>query len=217
MDTTTAQLALSKSPDYLAIAANVVIIIAGIITIIVAIVTISKGGFRLLRAANKLNQFVNKVECLINNFLPEIFDGLEKKGFLRSGTLARWTSLQAEILETKSPISITEKGHQIIKAIGFDKTYADNRTEFRALLKQQLRSTTNITEYDIEQASLKLVAELFDKGDAGIKSAETYSFNNPSMPISELRILLAIFVRDEILNDPDAKRELNIQVPERKQ
>lgn len=210
MDTTALHSALGTSYNLLTIIRDIVVVIVGVIGIVIAFLTFAKGGFRLLKAANKINRFINKVDRLINNFLPDIFDGLEKKGFLRSGTLARWTSMQAEILEAKSPISITERGLQIIAEIGFDKLYADNKSDFQKLIRRQLEGSSNVTEYDVEQASLRLVAELFDAGNAWIKSAETYSFNNPQMPIAELKTLLAIFVRDQILNDPDITKEFRL-------
>ena len=186
--------------------ANAVILLAGVIALVVTVYKLSTGGFRFIKVTKKISKFVDRVDCLIDDFWPEILGGLEKKGFINIGTSARWTSVQAKILKSQSPIEITEAGKKIIDEIGFEKTYQDNLAEFQKLLRDKLVAITQVTEFDIEQASLKTVADLFDNSDALIKSAETYTFHHPQMPLSQLKALLGIFIRDKILKDPDTRR-----------
>lgn len=203
MDTTTTYQSIDH---FLTFASHIIIFIVGIVVLIITIYGLSKGGLRLLRVSKKISKFVDRVDCLIDDFWPEILSGLEKKGFINIGSSARWTSIQAKILKSQSPIQITEEGNKIIEEISFGKTYSDHLPLFQMLLKDKLIGIVNITEFDIEQASLKVIAELFDKSDPLIKNAETYSFNNPKMPLSQLKALLGIFIRDKIIKDPNMRQ-----------
>jgi len=197
-----------------AFGSHTVIFLVGVIGIVVFIYKLSTGGFHFIRVAKKISKFVDRVDVLVDDFWPEVLSGLEHKGFISIGASARWTSAQAKILKSQSPIEITESGKKIISEIGFDKIYVDNLSEFQKLLKDKLTGTSNLTEFDIEQASLKVVADLFDKSDLLIKSAETYTFNNPKMPLSQLKSLLGIFIRDTIIKNPDMRRDFGLTTNE---
>ena len=114
MDTTTTYQSIDH---FLTFASHIIIFIVGIVVLIITIYGLSKGGLRLLRVSKKISKFVDRVDCLIDDFWPEILSGLEKKGFINIGSSARWTSIQAKILKSQSPIQITEEGNKIIEEI----------------------------------------------------------------------------------------------------
>lgn len=214
MDTTTTSQWFTTIKDIVAFGSSAVILTVGIIALVISVYKLSSGGFRFIKVSKKISKFVDRVDVLIDDFWPEILGGLEKKGFINTGASAKWTSVQAKILKSQSPIEITENGKKIIGEIGFDKTYSDNLSKFQELLKDKLTGMSNLTEFDIEQASLKVVAELFDKSDLLIKSAETYTFNHPKMPLSQLKALLGIFIRDTIIKDPNMRRNFGLTTNE---
>jgi hypothetical protein len=200
----------SPIEHFISVGAQVITLLVGCGMVIAFIYGISKGGFRFLKAVKKIIKFVDRVECLVDDFWPEVLSGLEKKGFISIGSSARWTSMQAKILKSHSPIQITDAGNKLIKTIGFDKVYDDNSSKFISLLNNKLSGTTDNTDFDIEQVSLKLVADLFDISDPLIKCAENYSFNHPNMPISQLKSLLGIYLRDKIINDPEMRKQFGL-------
>ncbi len=216
MDTTATHQWFQTISSIVAFGSQMVILIVGVIVLIATIYGFFKGGTRFIRVSKKISKFVDRVDVLIDDFWPDILSGLERKGFLNIGASARWTSTQAKILKSQSPIQITDTGNKIISEIGFDKVYSDNLSLFQELLKDKITGIPVITDFDIEQASLKIMAELFDKSDLLIKNAETYSFNNPKMPISELKALLGIFIRDKIIKDPYMRQKFGLTKEEDK-
>jgi hypothetical protein len=216
MDTSMAPQWFTTLNSIVTFGSSAVVLLAGTIALTYSVYKLCTGGFRFVKVTKKISKFVDRMDVLIDDFWPEILSGLEKKGFINTGTSAKWTSVQAKILRSQSPIEITESGREIINEIGFDKIYSDNSSKFQKLLKEKLTGISKLTEFDIEQASLKVVAELFDKSDLLIKSAETYTFNHPKMPISQLKALLGIFIRDKIIKDPDMRKNFGVVVNETK-
>ena len=200
--------------NIVAFGSHAVIVIIGIIGMVTVVYKFWTGGFHFIKVAKKISKFVDRVDCVVDDFWPEILGGMEKAGYVATGASARWASAQAKILKSQSPIEITPTGRQIIDEIGFEKIYNDNVAVFQKFLKEKLAGTSVLTEYDVEQASLKVVADLFDKSDPLIKSAESYTFNHPQMPISQLQALLGIFIRDTIIKDPKMRQSFGLAAPE---
>jgi len=131
--------------------------------------------------------------------------GLESRRFISTGSTARWTSAQAKILKASSPIKITPLGNKILMDIGFEDVYSKSSNKILEYVKEKLANKTNLTDLDIEQASLQVGAELFEKDVSIIEGAKKYLFEHPTMPTSQLKVLIGIFIRDKMLKDESIK------------
>ncbi|MHB8853266.1 MAG: hypothetical protein ACYC6P_07920 [Ignavibacteriaceae bacterium] len=56
----------------ISVGAQMITVLVGLGMMIVFIYGISKGGLRFLKAAKKLSKFIDRIECLIDDFLPEV-------------------------------------------------------------------------------------------------------------------------------------------------
>lgn len=195
----------STIANIITLGASTVIFVAGGIGLVVGVYKFCTGGFGFMKAVKKVSRFVDRVDVLIDDFWPEILSGLESKKLISTGSTARWTSSQAKILKSHSPISITPLGDKILSDVGFSDVYKNNSQKILDYVKLKLEDRNNITDLDIEQASLEVGAELFDKDDSIIQIAKEYLFQNPTMPVSQLKVLIGIFIRDKILDDSTIK------------
>lgn len=202
MATTTVLATLKELVNF---GSSTVIFLAGVLGTLYFIYKTSTGGFGFMRAVNKVSKFVDRVDIIIDDFWPEILSGLEKKGFASDGATAKWTSAQARVLKSTSPIEITPIGQEIVNKIKFEEAYNTNKNKILNLVKDKLSGKTDIADLDIERASLKVGADLFDSNDPTISEAKKYLFQEPNTPVSELKVLLGIFIRDKIIKDQSVK------------
>lgn len=194
--------------SFVTFGSNLVVLIAGAFALIFSVYKLCTGGFGFMKATHKVSKFVDRVDVLIDDFWPEILSGLESKSLISTGSTARWTSTQARILKTQSPIQITPVGNKIIADIGFSGAYSTSSEKILSQVRSKLADKSNITDLDIEQASLQVGAELFDQDDSLIEEAKKYLFEHPTMPVSQLKVLIGIFIRDKIITDENTKKAI---------
>ena len=181
--------------------AALVVAIAGAVGFVITVYKLWTGGFGFLKTFGKINKFVDRVDVLVDDFWPEVLGGLERKGLVSTGATARWTSAQAKILKSASPIQITDVGRVIITDIGFEQIYTENSIRILALVREKLGTKRSVTDFDIEQASLQAIGDLFNTDDPITANAKNYTFNHPQTPLSQLQALIGIFIRDKIITD----------------
>ena len=194
----------TQASSFVDFGSKLVIVVAGAI----GIYKLCTGGFGFMKAIKKVNLFVDRVDVMVDSFWPEILSGLEKKDLISTGSTARWASIQAKVLKAQSPMSITPAGNKILEDIKFADVYSSKSVKILEEIKGKLAGKSNIAELDIEQASLQVGAELFDRDDSMLAEAKKYLYEHPALPIAQLKVLIGIFIRDQILNNPETKTKV---------
>lgn len=96
-----------------------------------------------------------------------------------------------ELLESYSPLHLTDKGKQYLDKIGFVKLFSEHSQDFFDCINDEETQT----EYDIENSAIRCVFFLFDK--PYFNEVKNYLYNNPNEDKKELIKVAGIYVRDK--------------------
>jgi hypothetical protein len=96
-------------------------------------------------------------------------------------------------LQAYSPLNLTEQGKTLIKEVGFDSIFSQNREDFFGCIDSEHPRQ----KYDVETAAIKSIHAL--SGRDYMKFLKTYLFNNPPRNMANVAPTLGIYVRDRYL------------------
>ena len=96
-------------------------------------------------------------------------------------------------LQTLSPISLTEKGREFIKSIGFENIFEKNKKEFFEFIDKENPQV----KYDVEAAAIKSIHALYDR--TYMQFLKVFLYNNPDRNMENIAPTLGVFVRDKYL------------------
>jgi len=177
---------------------NLITAIIGSLVLIIGVVGLIKGWWKVFK---KFSSIANKGNLFIDNILPDLLGHLCDTGRAPKDTLARWTKLlSSENIKASSPLKITDNGHELIKKVGLDKVFDENKEAWASQLKEKLGEKA--TKYDIETQSILLISRLFNSGeDTSFAPIKNYLFENPNkLDVSSIYALSGILLRDYIFD-----------------
>lgn len=96
-------------------------------------------------------------------------------------------------LRTYSPITLTPKGEEFIKSIGFDKVFKDHKKDFFHCIAGEKPKF----KYDIEVAAIKSVSMLYD--EEYMDFLKVLFYNDPKRSLENTAPTLGIYLRDKYL------------------
>jgi hypothetical protein len=158
-----------------------------LLTIGISILTSALTAFAMI--AHKTGRYTEKI------------DQLEKCNLnTRLSTLEGKMESREPLTRKKSPVSLTERGNNVLNDSGGKKFIDDNYAE----LKGNVETKKPATSYDIQEMSRQVVEEL--KEDTRINPIKEYLFKE-GMEISEILDVLGIYLRDLILKEKNISTE----------
>lgn len=108
------------------------------------------------------------------------------------------------ILQSYSPLNLTEKGLQLIEEVGFAKVFSEHKVDFF----QMISIDSPQSAYDVELASMKSIISLFDK--EYFAPVKAYMYNNPEKNnLRQMAYYLGVYVRDAYFNEYPQYLETN--------
>jgi len=155
---------------------NSIVVLIGIPTLVVALLTIG----RKLQILDDLEDTMEKVK----HNIKIISDFLTKKSTLH---------FNPDELKSYSPLSLTEEGKQLIKKLGFDNIFQQNKTEFFSVIE----SENPKLKYDVESAAIKSIYLATEK--PYMDFLKIYFYNNPDRNLENTAPTLGVYVRDQYL------------------
>ena len=102
--------------------------------------------------------------------------------------------------QTKSPITLNEKGKEIAKNTNIRNIIKNNFN----LYKDKLESYKDNT-YDLNECSMQISKKFYENLDDSIKDAIKKEMFNNGLPLSQYYPVIAIYLRDKVLKDNDIK------------
>ncbi len=96
-------------------------------------------------------------------------------------------------LQTYSPFQLTEDGLALIKKLGFDNIFEQNKNEFFNFIDEEKPKL----KYDIEMSAIKSIAALSDK--EYMNFLKVFFYNNPKRNLDNTAPTLGVYVRDRYL------------------
>ena len=160
-------------------------------TIIQIVVSLITGGVTAFVVVSyKMGTYVNKVDNLVTKEKETCSEIKE----IRDKVIACETSLKERgpLTMRKSPISLTERGKQLLNESGAKK-FVDLNFD---LLFKKVEEHAPKTAYDIQEYSGKVLSEL--KNDDIIIPLKEYAFKE-GLEITDLITVAGIYLRDKIL------------------
>ena len=180
--------------------------ILGSLVLVIAVIGLVKGWWKVFK---KFSSIANKGNLFIDNILPDLLSHLCETNRAPKDTLARWTKLlSSENIKASSPLKITDNGYELIKKVGLDMVFDENKEAWADQLREKISG--NATKYDIETQSILLISRLFNSGeDISFAPIKNYLFENPNkLDVSSIYGLSGILLRDYIFDKhPDWVKE----------
>lgn len=159
---------------------------------LVAIVTIALGGLAgFLTAIFTLGRYSQKVDDLRERMVTvEAEIKVDSKKIVECCTLIdERTTSGAALTKRKSPISLNEKGEEILKNSASDKFVLENQTE----LVQKIKDKTPKTAYDVQVAAREVVESL--QNEERFIPFKTFVYKE-GFPLEHIFIVMGIYLRD---------------------
>lgn len=162
---------------------------------IVALLSIALGGLAgFLAATFKLGQYAQKVDDLKTRM--DIAEGeikADSKKIVECCTLIdERTTSGSTLIKRKSPISLTEKGIEILRNSGSDKFVLENQAE----LVQKIKDKNPKTAYDVQFVAREVVESL--QNDERFIPFKNYVYKE-GFPLEHIFIVMGVYLRDVAL------------------
>ncbi len=153
------------------------------------------GVVGFLTAMYKLGKYEEKV-----NALEKKVDRLENDNRELSRNLTecstkideRTQNLASTLTKRKSPLSLTEKGEQLLKSSGSDKFVLDNKDD----LVQKIKEKNPKTAYDVQVASREVVESI--QNEDRFNSLKDYAYKE-GIDLEAIFIVMSLYLRDMAL------------------
>jgi hypothetical protein len=103
------------------------------------------------------------------------------------------TKFNPSELKTFSPLRLTEAGESLIKKIGFDAIFEQNKSKFFTFIDNE----SPRLKYDIEVSSIKSIHAFAD--EQFMNPLKVYFYNNPERTMANTSPTLGVYIRDSYL------------------
>jgi hypothetical protein len=167
-------------------------------TILIFIVNLGLSALvGFMTAYFRIGEYKNKVDNLETTLGKNEHAGLRKTvGDLSYKVVACETSLKERepLAKRKSPISLTDRGNNLLNQSGGKEFVDNNFSELHASVEKM----TPKTSYDVQEDSREVVGEL--KEDERINPLKDYLFKDGSS-LDDLFFVMSIYLRDKILKE----------------
>lgn len=184
----------------MAINATNIIAITGVIQAIICSIIFLFGIWGFIKGWYKgfqrLDEFTTKANLFLNNMLPDILNYLGKTERIPDNSLSKWTTLLSDgRIKSQSPLSIADKGSEIIAQIGLDKIFNENKDMWADTVNIKIQSIKPAAKYTIEKECISYISNIFDTDDA-FKPILNYLYENPKENKYEFIVMTGILLRD---------------------
>ncbi len=98
-------------------------------------------------------------------------------------------------LRAFSPLQLTDTGKRLIKDVGFDNVFKENKPAFFSFIDSEHPKV----KYDVENAAIKSIYVLVDK--LYMQFLKVFFYNNPDRNMENVAPTLGIHVRDSYLEE----------------
>jgi hypothetical protein len=152
---------------------------------------ISGGIVSFLVASVKLGKYTQMVDDLkddVSSIKKELRE-LENKLTKCETQIEERTSPMSGLTKRKSPVSLTDKGEQLLKASGADKFILENQSE----LIEDIRKNNPTTAYDVQEYSKEVVKSL--KDSPKIVDLKNFAFKE-GIELEAIFIVMGVYLRD---------------------
>jgi len=103
------------------------------------------------------------------------------------------TKFNPNELRALSPLQLTEEGNKLIKEVGFDNIFKDNKTDFFSFIDSEHPKL----KYDVEVASTKGIYVLVDK--PYMQFLKVFFYNHPDRNMENTAPTLGVYIREKYL------------------
>ncbi len=114
----------------------------------------------------------------------------------RDKTIACETRLEERsgrgLVKSKSPVSLTEKGLDLLQKSGGQEWIISNRIELIAAIKEKKPTSA----YDVQEFSKIVLKEIVEKNDPRLKPLKDYAYAK-GIPFDDIVLVMSIQLRDE--------------------
>ncbi|MCK5059796.1 MAG: hypothetical protein KAR00_01450 [Candidatus Pacebacteria bacterium] len=155
---------------------NQLVIILGIPTLIVGFISIGKK----LKTVEIIEGTIEKIK----NNVKAIGDYLIRDG-----------EFDPSELQTYSPLTLTEKGKNLIETLNFEKIFEEHKKDFFDIVNSEEPKL----KYDVEVAAIKSIYLLSDK--EYMNFLKIFFYNKPNRTLENTAPTLGIYVRDMYLKE----------------
>lgn len=142
-----------------------------------------------------VGQYKNKVDNLESTVGKDEHNGLRKTvADVRDKVISCETSLRERgpLLQTQSPVSLTDRGLNFLKDSGSERVIDDN---FEELLKQ-VEALNPKTPYDVQEDARKVIEKLRD--DDRLNPIKNYLFKEGAT-MEDAIAVMGVYLRDKVL------------------
>jgi len=98
-------------------------------------------------------------------------------------------------LKAFSPLQLTEGGKKLVKDVGFDNVFNNNKSDFFLFIDSEHPKL----KYDVEVASTKSIYVLADK--SYLQFLKVFFYNHPDRNMENTAPTLGVYVRDKYLSE----------------
>ncbi len=140
-----------------------------------------------------VKQILDRTTALESSFKPVTPALVEIQGKFKD---AGHTILFPLTVTPGSPLKLTEYGKKLVHESGFDKLLQNCRDE----LVKRVKARKPKTNYDIQEESTALIAELLEGDDDMLKPIKDYAFNN-GLDVKIIVPPAGLLLRDEVMKE----------------